>query len=145
MAISPLSQRLADTARHAENRGRLAHAHARFRTAGQGTHEFGDCVEFGMTFVERPFISTGWQIDVDQARDAMGIGDNDDIFLPQVTAYVTEWDMTSRDHYIGCWVAVSVTYPTNGEELYYPVDAQVQIHHDLTFTGTALKDIPTDA
>lgn len=143
MPISPVNQRLADAARHAENKGRLAFASHRVRTDGQGTVEFEDTVSFGLTFVERPFISTGFQIDMDQAREALDVPDNDDIFLPQVTGYVTEWDKTERDHYVGCWVAVSVTYPPS-ELADYAVDAQVGIWTDFTFSAIAIKDIPTD-
>ena len=140
MPISPLNQRFADNSRHAENKGRLAFASARMKSQGQGTFEFEDCIDFGLTFVERPFIASGWQIDLDQARDAFGLGPNEDIVLPQVTAYVTEWNMTEREHYVGAWVAVSVYYPS----VDYRVDAQVKIQHDFTFSAIALKDIPTD-
>lgn len=139
MAFSPLNQRQEELARHRENKGRLAQAYARFKTTGQGTVEFEDRVEFGLTFIERPFIATGWQINLDQARDALDVSSNDDVNLPQVTGYVTDWDTTSREHYVGCWVAVSVTY---SEE--YPADAQIKIFHDFTWAGIALKDIPSD-
>lgn len=137
MAHDPLNARLADQQRHRENRARLAHASARFDTSGQGTVEFDECIDFGLTFTERPFIQTGWQIDLDQARDAFGLGPNEDVKLPQVTGYVTDWDKTDRDHYVGCWVAVSVLFSVE-----YPVDAQVKIFHDFTFAAIALKDIP---
>lgn len=137
MAYSPLNDRLATQQRHRENRGRLAHASARFVTDGQGTVEFDEVVKFGLTFTERPFIQTGWQINLDQARDALGVSSNADVNLPQVTGYVTDWDQTDRDHYTGCWVAVSVTYSVE-----YPVDAQVRIWHDFTWAAIAIKDIP---
>ena len=143
MPISPLNQRLSDASRHAENKGRLAFASHRVSTQGQGTVEFEDVVSFGLTFVERPFVATGFQIDMDQAREALDVGDKEDIFLPQVTAYVTEWDKTERDHYVGAWVAVSVTYPQS-ELADYRVDAQVKISADFTFSAIAIKDVPYD-
>jgi hypothetical protein len=142
MAISPINQRIADTARHAENKGRLAFASGRMQSSGQGTFEFEDVISFGLTFVERPFIATGFQIDMDQAREALGVGDGD-LHLPQVTAYVTDWDMTDKEHYVGAWVAVTVTHPPI-ELADYRVDAQVKIWHDFTFSAIAIKDIPTD-
>src|SRR4028118_58796 len=55
MAFSPINDRYAEQRRHAENKGRLAHAYTRVNTSGSGTYEFEDCIEFGLTFVERPF------------------------------------------------------------------------------------------
>lgn len=143
MPISPVNQRLADAARHAENKGRLAFASHRVSTRGQGTVEFEDVVSFGLTFVERPFISTGFQIDMDDTRDSIGAGVADNIFLPQVTAYVTDWDKTERDHFVGCWVAVCVTYPPR-DVSDYSAESQVTVHHDFTFSAIALKDVPVD-
>jgi len=139
MANSPLNDYTADRHRNRENAARLCHVSSRFRTDGQGTVEFEDRVEFGVTFVERPFIQSGWQIDLDQARDALDVSSNADVNLPQATGYVTEWDMTERDHYVGCWVAVSVSYSVE-----YPADAQVRIWHDFTWSAIALKDMPTE-
>lgn len=138
MAISPINERLAERHRHRENRGRLAHAYSRFTTEGIGTIEFEDCIDFGLTFVERPFIAVGHQIDPEHVRDLFGIDPDGDVYLPQVTAYVTDWDQTDRGHYVGCWVAVSVSAPM-GSETAYPM---VKIHHDLAWSGVALKDIP---
>lgn len=138
MAFSPLNQRLAEQGRHRENRGRLGHAYARFTTTGVGTFEFEDRVEFGMTFVERPFIATGYQIDVDAAEEAAGTSAS--VYrLPLVTSYITEWDLTDRDHYIGCWVATVIYLPD-----YEGASPQVRLHHDFTWSGIALKDVPSD-
>lgn len=142
MAHSPLNQRLAEQRRHRENRGRLAFAYSRFHTEGVGTVEFEDCIDFGLTFVERPFVSVGHQIDPEHVRDLFGVDSDGDVYLPQVTGYVTDWDMTDREHYIGCWVAVSVSVPIETVEESYPM---VKIHHDFTWSGIALKDIPSDA
>lgn len=140
MAHSPLNKRLADQQRHHENRARLAHAYSRFTTEGVGTVEFEDCIDFGLTFVERPFIAVGHQIDMEHVRDLFDAGSDEDVYLPQVTGYVIDWDMTDRDHYVGCWVAVSVSVPIETVDGSYPM---VKIHHDFTWSGIALKDIPS--
>lgn len=140
MAISPLNDRLAERARHQENRGRLAHAYSRFTTEGFGTVEFDACIDFGLTFVERPFIAVGHQIDADHAREMFDVAPDGEIYMPQCTGYVTDWDMTDKDHYVGCWVAVSVSPGLSTGT--YPM---VKIKHDFTWSAIALKDIPTDA
>lgn len=133
MALDPLNQRIADEARHRENKGRLAHAYARFKTVGNGTFEFDARVDFGMTFVERPFIACGWQID--ETAD-------DSETYPHATGFVTNWDTTEREHYVGCWVAVTVSPPYLGEVVEeFP---EYRVWHDFTFSGIALKDIPYD-
>lgn len=136
MAENALNARLAEEARHRENKARLAHAYARFKTVGNGTFEFDARVDFGLTFVERPFIACGWQIE--EQGDVAGEG------MPLSTAYVTDWDTTERDHYVGCWVAVTVGWPYTFGAPDPEVVPEYKIWHDLTFSGIALKDIPYD-
>lgn len=140
MATSPLNARLADQHRHRENRGRLAHAYARFMTTGVGSFEFEDRIDFETIFLERPFIAIGHQLDAQaftmtyEDED----GDEDYLDLPQCTGYVTEWDQSSHDHYIGCWVAVVVQLDVEMAEV-------PTIYHDFTFSAIAIKDVPTTA
>lgn len=133
----PQQQHDADQSRNRENKGRLAQVFSRFRTQGQGAIEFEDSVNFGVTFIERPFVAVGHQVDLDQARDALNLHGNADVNLPQASGFVTDWDQDDMGHYTGCWVAVSVAYPID-----YPVDAQIEIFHDFTWAGVALKDLP---
>jgi hypothetical protein len=134
MAIDPLNARIAELQRNAENKARLAHAYARFKTVGNGTFEFDQRIDFGLTFVERPFIACGWQIEEQ--------GDDEGEGYPLATAYVTDWDTTDRDHYVGCWVAVTVGWPYTGATVTeFP---EYKLWHDFTFSGIALKDIPLD-
>lgn len=141
MPIDAFNARLAELQRNHENKGRLAFAYSRFTTEGSGTVEFEECIDFGLTFVERPFVSVGHQIDVEAARELFGVDPDGDVLLPQVTGYVTDWDTTDRDHYVGCWVAISVTSSVGGVEAY----PMVKIQHDFTWSGTAIKDVPTGA
>lgn len=129
MAHSPFNDRLAELQRHRENRARLAFAYHRVVSEGYGTVEFEERVDFGLTFVERPFVSCGFQIEIDDRETA----------FPTATGYVTDWDTTDRDHYVGCWVAVVVAQPPDAT-----VFPDVKIWHDFTFSAIALKDIPTE-
>lgn len=142
-----LVNRFADERRHRENRGRLAFAFGRFTSEGQGGFEYEDRIEFGCTFIERPFVAYGSIIDTDDARELLAIdSDNDDVKLPLpiATGYVTEWDKTPAGHYTGAWVAVSVLYPIYDPAavLPYPVSGALKIQHDFTFSAIAIKDIP---
>jgi len=167
MAFNQLNQRLADEARHRENRARLAHAYVRVSTTGTGVFEFDDRIDFGLTFVERPFIACGWQLresDADQLRDPERPYPVPGTY-PLCTGYVTDWDTTERDHYVGAWITVVVHIPESLnvptltsldpdeadriEGLEYSggspiVEADWKIWHDFTFSGIALKDIPID-
>ena len=137
MAFSPLNDRLSESARHRENRGRLTHVYSRVKTEGYGTYEFEERIDFDLTFIERPFIAVGHQVDADQAQVEDEAGD---VFLPQCTGYVTEWDTTSSDHYVGCWVAVSVE-PSAFFTL--PEGDGPVIFHDFVWSAIAIKDLPT--
>lgn len=136
----PLEDQRAELARHRENTARLALAFARFETTGQGTIEFEERVDFGLTYIEEPFISYGCQIDMDNLADALGLDDGATPPLPQSTGFVTEWDIDDRGFYTGAWVAASIFDPT----LQIPTDVDLVIDHHFSFQAIGLKDIPLD-
>ena len=70
--MDDLEQQRADDARHAENSARLAEAFARFTSTSQGSIEFGERVDFGVTFTEEPYMSYGAYIDLDELDDKLG-------------------------------------------------------------------------
>lgn len=132
--------------RDRENSARLAQAYAEFITTRSGTMQYEDRVDFGTTFVERPYVAYGCRVDTEQVADSFGAENDEDVMLPLCTGYVTEWDEDERGFYIGCWLAVRVYYPyedlSGGEvELENPA---VEIEHHFTFAGIAMKDIPVD-
>lgn len=135
-----LKRREDDLARHRENRGRLAHVFADYVSQGQGAVEFEERVDFGLTYIHQPWPTYGSSVDPDAVRDLLDLGPSDDVPLPQATGFVTEWDVDDRGLYRGCWVAISVLYPTYDANL--PADAQIEVGHYFLFTGTALKDVP---
>lgn len=127
--------------RHRENRARLAQAYARYSTSGQGSIEFGKRIDFGLTFIEKPYVSYGAEIDIDELEDLLGKASDDNLTpaLPLCTGFVTEWDIDDRDFYTGCWVAASISFPAN---LYIPANVNPSIVHHFTFAAIAYKDIP---
>lgn len=144
--MDDLDYRRAADARHAENRARFAQVNARFAQTGFGSMEFADPVDFGLTFIDEPYVSTGHSIDVDE----LGVDDSDETpTLPQITSYVVEWSRDDRGFYVGAWCAGTVTYaPTSSD----PADTaeiegareQATVKHMFTFSATAIKDIPID-
>lgn len=139
--MNDLERRRAADARHHENRARLAHAWARFETEGVGSAQFEDEIEFGLTFLDRPYVSTGASVDLDALAETLALDEEDlEIPLPTVSAYVVEWSRDERGFYTGCWCAAVVTLP--GATL--PEGGQLIIEHNFTFSGVALKDVPVD-
>lgn len=142
MVFEHLERRRGDVERHKENKARLANAYGRYETTGQGTIEIEQRVEFGCTYVEEPFMAYGSYIDVDEWADLLDLPVKDTPPLPQVTGFVTAWDLDDRDNYVGAWVAVSVYFPLTDPAV--PADAQPVIKHHFTFSAVALKDVPLD-
>lgn len=138
--FSPLDEQRGELARHRENAARVAMAFARFETLGQGTLEFEERVDFGLTFIEEPFVSYGCQLDLDVLASAIGLEDGATPPLPQSTGFVTEWDVDERGFYVGAWVAAAVFDATG----LIPTDVSVVIDHHFTFQAIAIKDIPLD-
>lgn len=126
--------------RHKENAARLAQAYAEFDTAGQGSIEFEKRVDFGLTFIEKPYISYGAIIDLDALDGLLGKESEDNGMppLPLCSGFVTEWDRDERDMYVGCWIAARVWFPTTP---FVAVDVAVNVTHHFTFAAVAMKDL----
>jgi len=135
-----LERRRAETDRHAENSGRVAEAFARFTSTAQGSIEFGDRVDFGLTFIEEPYMSYGGKIDLDDLDDILG---NDPSSLtppmPISSGYVTDWDRDDRGFYVGAWVGVRIWYPY---EANVAPEVQFSMDHHYSFKAVAFKDVP---
>jgi hypothetical protein len=107
---------------------------------GSGVVEFEDPIEFGVLFIEEPRVHYGSYCNADDLRNAADLLPNDPLPLPTMSGSVTEWDQDENDHYVGCWVAVSVYHPT------LLIDSLAVTHH-FNFHGIALKVVghdPTD-
>lgn len=132
-----IERRAAEQARHRENHGRLASVHASFTTTGQGTVQFEKRINFGLTYIHRPYMAYGTLIDPEAIQDALGLGPNDPVSFPQATGYVCEWDIDDRDRYVGAWCGVAVVLPVGMDPL-----APIELTHQFTFLATALKNVP---
>jgi len=141
MGFNEIERQRNEYARNRENQGRWANAYARFRSLGQGPYEFEERAPFGLTFVEVPFVAIGHQIDLDEVEAIVTtpVANGDTPPMPQVTGFVTEWEIDDRGFYIGAWCAVVVAFPAE-----IPVDAELEIQHYFTFSANAIKDIPTE-
>ena len=136
--MNDLERRRAADARHHENRARLAMAYARFDSEGSGSMEFEDGVDFGLTFIEQPYVTTGHVIDLDELAEALGLDEGVTPPIPQVSSYVTEWQIDDRGFYVGAWCAAVVS------DMALPEGVTVSIQHHFTFSAVAIKDVPID-
>lgn len=136
-----LEERRAEIEQHAENSARLAEAFAKFDTQGQGSVEFNERVDFGLTFVEDPFVHYGAEIDLDALDDALGNEAGAMPPLPLCSGFVTKWDQDDRGFYVGCWTAVRVWFPYESN---VSLNIGVPVKHHFTFKAVAIKDVPLD-
>lgn len=145
-----LDHRRQEAERHRENSARLAHSYAQFVSVGQGQTEYPKRVPFDLTYIEMPFVSYGCVFDLDLWNEQVDDGTSEDegpAPLPHCTGFVTQWDKDERGFYLGCWVAVMVTFPAEDGVLGMPaVDPALkpEINHHFSFAGIALKDVPPD-
>lgn len=136
-----VERRRAEVERHRENSARPAESYAKFETFGQGFIEFEERVDFGLTFIEEPYVSYGAKMDLDELGELLGLDAAVTPPVPMTTGMVTDWDLDDRGFYVGAWVGVRTYFP--------PVDAvasdlDVHIYHHFIFTAIAIKDIPLD-
>lgn len=124
-----------------ENSARMAQAYAVFHTEGQGTHQYEERVNFGLTFTEKPVVAYGSACDIDDLAELLDIEDSDDTPLPVTAGFVTQWDQDERDFYTGCWVAVRVNFPTIDA---VDPEALPYVEHHFTWSAIAMKDVPPD-
>lgn len=137
-----LERRESERRRVQENSGRMAEAFARFKSNGQGSIEFPERVDFGLTFIEEPYMSYGFKIDLDDLDDLLeNEAGTKTPPLPICAGGVTSWDQNDRGFYVGAWVAVNVWFPYEGNV--WP-DLDVEIFHHYAFKAVAIKDVPVD-
>lgn len=119
--------------------------------------------EFDLSFMERPFVSTGLVMNMEMIRDwyinEYGLWDMDAAYemdmAPQITGHVTEWLRNENGYYTGAWCAVVVEMPWTMRPPEYGAESRpatrrrsgvapreeppVQI--DFSFRGIAMKDV----
>lgn len=139
MPIDPVERRRASLQRNAHNAARLAFADFHFKvTQGSGLVVFPKGGDFGLSFAERPSVSSGIFLDIDELARTLAIDDADAIGFscPTVTPMVTEWDLDEHGYYTGAWCAAMVLWP---ETITVPEDFVFYV--DFLFSGIAIKDV----
>ena len=139
-----LERRRAEIERHAENTARYAEAFQKLKSVGQGSIEFSQKIDFGLTFIEEPYMSYGCQIDLDELGRLVGDDPSYDSTIPPLpicSAFVTEWDQDENDFYIGAWVAARVWFPYESN---VSTTERIEVNHHFSFKAVALKDVPLD-
>lgn len=152
--LDDLDRRRERVAQDNENSARLAEAYGRFRSVGIGSFHFERRVGFDLTFTEKPFMSYGAHVDIEELQDlirrAGGQDDMDTVMLPLCSGYVVEWDQDERDFYTGAWVAARVWFPQEAQIIEgppvwnVPENLKVEVEHMFTFAAIGMKDIPPD-
>ena len=139
----------------AENSARYASSFVTFTTTGWGEFQSPDPQLFTTTFIKPPSISHSFYIDGDDLVDGR---------FPRVSAGVHRWVQNERGFYTGAYLVFVVetmgiqeqrTYvlPTavdgNVGVVNVPVpavaDPDYKLVHTFTFTGIAMKDLPSSA
>lgn len=137
--FNDLEDRRAEVERHQENSARIAEAFGRFRSTGQGSIEYPERIDFGLTFIEEPYMSYGSYIDLDDLDDKLENEAGTTVPpLPVCSGFVTEWDRDDRGFYVGAWVAARVWFPY---EANVRPDLEVEIFHHFSFKAVAMKDV----
>ena len=140
-----------------ENSSRYASCFVSYVTTGWGEFLSPDVRRFTTTFIRRPSVSHGISLDGDALEKGR---------YPRVTAGVHKWLQDENGFYIGAWLFFVVetmgvqfqpTYvmqtPADGgvgtinikldDAGHLLPDPDYTITHDFTFTGVALKAIPS--
>lgn len=151
-----LERRRAEITRHAENSARYASSYVSYKTTGWGEFLSEDAQYFTTTFVKRPSVSHCLSLDGDELIDGR---------YPRVTAGVHKWLQDADGFYTGAWLFVVVeTFGFQSQKTFVmptsestrvavptidlvsgalPPDPNYEIIHDFTFTGVAMKAIPS--
>lgn len=122
--------------RNAENETRSAYAYARYRTTGWGETTFDGCFEFGLTFIEEPFVNYGMALS-DDGPDLDGKATR----YPRAWGGVYRWKKNTNGFYTGAWMFTIV----ETQSYYIPTaltDPNYIIDHSFTFYGKATKYMP---
>lgn len=134
--------RRAATARHKENKARLAEEYHRVQSIGAGFFEYEQMLEFHITFIEEPTIAYGAQLDLDELGELLATEPGETPPLPILSGMVTNWDQDDRGFYTGAWVGVRVFFP----DVAVPTEEfTLSVQHHFTFTAIGIKDVPVDA
>jgi len=138
-----------------ENGARYASSFVSFNTSGWGEFQSPKAQYFDTTFIKVPSISHSFYIDGDSLVDGR---------FPRVTAGVHRWVQNERGHYVGAYLFFVVetvglqfqsiyVLPTAADgnvslvaaKVPVPPDPDYDLVHSFTFTGIAMKTLPSRA
>jgi hypothetical protein len=150
-----LERRRADLTRHHENTARYASSYVSYKTTGWGEFLSDEAQYFTTTFTKRPSVAHSLSLDGDALVEGR---------YPRVTAGVHKWLQNEKGFYTGAWLFFVVetigmqaqrtfVMPASESERVgvvtvpwttaIPADPNYEIIHDFTFTGVAMKAIPS--
>lgn len=115
-----------------ENSARLAHSMHNLTSVGVGVTAPEDPILFSVTFLERPHFTQGSLI----KNLPTGI---EEVIYPFGCATVLRWKRNVKGHYLGAWVALEVRMSFDYGS--YQDLNKISMVHDLTFSGSAYKDL----
>lgn len=121
-----------------ENAGRLARSHGTWTTTGSGALVIGKAYRFNVTFVEEPSVEYGMSMPMlPTDGTATPVPQRlEDGSVPRCTGGVYQFVTGPGGLYYGAHVFFCVDFGNGGTPVNYT------IHHSLTFTGLAIKDLP---
>lgn len=106
-----------------ENSARHAICYTQVATLGMGEVLVETVLPFDCTFVEQPRVAYGFSLDGDLLVDGN---------FPSSSGGVWKWQQDHREYYLGAYVYFVIS---GG-------DGNLDLIHDFTFTGIAIKDLP---
>lgn len=105
-----------------ENSARHCNSYSQLTSHGIGEILHETVIPFDCTFVELPRVAYGCSVDGDVLVDGS---------FPTSVGIVWKWQQDFHDFYLGAYVYFVVTGP-----------ADIDLVHDFTFSGIAIKDLP---
>lgn len=120
--VDALEQRRGYVEQLRQNTSRLAQSYNSVTTQGNGMLRLPTIMRFHCTFIEQPVVSYGFVL-------KSPLLEKD---YPTSSGGVYTFQVDKRGFYLGAYCYVVVN----------SVDDYPEIHHDFTFTGIAMKDLP---
>lgn len=126
-----------------ENTSRLAFTQCSFTTHGWGEFKMPEVTYFTSTYITRPLVAHGVSIDGDALVPTR---------YPRATAGVYRWLQDVKGFYTGAWMffvvdTLAVVNDSYGKpafsETLVDKDPGYDLIHDLTFSGIAIKALPS--